>query len=193
MTAIAWPSRRQWSGAALGLLCLLALAPAGWTADAEWMADEAGVLDIKVALAEKGGACGAALILDRTKKTLLLEGAPGEIGCKLKVEESFTDVKSVKTGDGAGFLVELKKGKQKKLLMIPVVHVQWLLSQPMVGGSFGQAVQSSNLTGPDGEPIRVGGAAGGVGPTVKKVELPKDVVADTEKAVQAVRQALGQE
>jgi hypothetical protein len=176
---------------ASGLL-ILGLAASGWAAEAEWMTDDAGVLDIKVALADKGAACGAALIADRNKKTLVFEGAPGEIGCKLKFEEPFAEVKSVKTGDGAGFLLELKKGKQKKLLMIPVVHVQWLLTQPMEGGNFSQAAQSAGLTGPDGDPIRVGGAAGGVGPSVKKVELPKDVVADTEKAARLIREALGQ-
>jgi hypothetical protein len=143
----------------------LCLAAASGSAEADWMTDANGVLDIKVALSDQGGACGAALVLDRIKKTLVVEGAPGEIGCKLKLEAAFDAVSSVKTGDGAGFLVELKKGKQKKLLMIPVMHVQWLLTQPLVSG--------------------------GVGPQVEKVELPKDVTHDTEKAANAVLSALG--
>jgi hypothetical protein len=159
---------------------------------ADWMTDEAGVLNLTVALADQGGACGATLLVDRNKKALLVEGAPGEIGCKLKLEAAFDDVKSVKTGDGAGFLLELKKGKQKKLVMIPVPHVQWLLSQPVASaGTFAQGVQSSGMRGPDGEPIRVGGAAGGVGPSVKKVEIPKEVATDTEAAVREILAALG--
>jgi hypothetical protein len=180
-----------WSELVFGLVLSLAVAGA-WAGETDWMTDEGGVLDIKVALADKGAACGGALMIDRNKKMLVFEGAPGEIGCKLKLEEPFAEVKSVKTGDGAGFLLELKKGKQKKLLMIPVVHVQWLIAQPMVGGGFGQAAQSANLVGPDGEPMRVGGAAGGVGPSVKKVEIPKEVAADTEKVARTIREALGQ-
>jgi hypothetical protein len=179
------------SGVVLGLVLGLTVSVLS-AAEVEWMSDDGGVLDIKVALADKGAACGANLVLDRNKKTILVEGAPGEIGCKLKIEEPFAEVKSVKTGDGAGFLLELKKGKQKKLLMIPVVHVQWLLSQPMAGESFGQAASSMGVMGPDGEPVRVGGASGGVGPSVKKVELPKEVVEDTGKATRAIREALGQ-
>lgn len=181
-----------WSELVFGLV--LSLAGAGaWAGETDWMTDEGGVVDIKVALADKGAACGGALMIDRNKKMLVFEGAPGEIGCKLKLEEPFAEIKSVKTGDGAGFLLELKKGKQKKLLMIPVVHVQWLLAQPMAaGGGLGQSMESSGMRGPDGEPIRVGGAAGGVGPSVKKVEIPKNVAADTEKAARTIREALGQ-
>ena len=176
-----------------GVSAVMAL-PAGRAAASEWMADAGGVLDVTVAMADQGAACGATLRLDRNKKTVLFEGAPGEIGCKLKLESPFDDVKSVKTGDGAGFLLELKKGKQKKLLLIPVPHVQWLLTQPMVNqGSFAQGAQTAGLTGPDGEPIRVGGAAGGVGPQVKKVEVPKDVEADTDAAVKAILAALGRD
>lgn len=177
-------------GLTLGAALCLAAA-SGSAGEADWMTDADGVLDIKVALSDQGGACGASLMLDRNKQTLVLEGAPGEVGCKLKLEAAFDEVKSVKTGEGAGFLVELKKGKQKKLLMIPVTHVQWLLTQPLVSGNFGQSMANSGLRGPDGEPMRVGGSAGSVGPQVKKVELPKDVMQDTEKAANAVLSALG--
>jgi len=177
-------------GLALGIALGLGATP-GRADEADWMTDADGILDIKVALSEKDGACGAALMLDRAKKTLKFEGAPGEIGCQFALEAAFDEVKSVKTGDGAGFLVELKKGKRKKLLMIPVPHVQWLLTQPMASGGFGQAMATSGLRGPDGEPVRVGGSAGGVGPQLKKVELPKEVTEDTAKAAGAVLAALG--
>lgn len=160
-----------------------------WAGEADWIKDEGDVLEVKVALADKEGACGAILTLDRSKKTLSFGGAPGDIGCKLKLEATFEDVKSVKTGDGAGFLLELTKGKPKKLLMIPVPHVQWLLAQPMVsGGAYAEVSRAADMQNPGG--MRTG--RGGVGPRVERVQIPKEVAADTEKAVTAIRAALDQ-
>jgi hypothetical protein len=45
--------------------------------------------------------------------------------------------------------------------------------------------------GKDGTPVHVGGASSSAGATAKAVEIPKDVAADTKRAVDAVLSALG--
>lgn len=173
------------------LLGIVAATPALTLAQThDWMTDDKGVLELKVAQVENNHLCGAVLRLDRNKRSLLHEGIPGEIGCKAKIEVSFDDVKSVDTGDEAGLTLELKKGKPRKALLIPVPHAPWLLQQAQVKGGQGQGMEASGLKGPDGDGMKMSGSGSGA-VTLKKVELPKPVVDDTKKAVEAIREALG--
>jgi len=78
----------------------------------DWMSDEGGVLELKLAHNDKDRPDGGLLRLDRNKRLVLWQGIPGDIGCKLKVEAKFEDVEAVRVGDGAGFTVELKHGRR---------------------------------------------------------------------------------
>src|SRR5512132_128425 len=69
----------------------------------DWMSDEGGVLELKLAHNDKDRLDGGVLRLDRNKRLLLWPGIPGDIGCKVKVEAKFEDVEAVRVGDGAGF------------------------------------------------------------------------------------------
>src|SRR5262249_38361647 len=142
---------------------------------------------------DKNGPDGGILKVDRQKHLLSWEGAGGEMSCKSKVEASFDDVKSVSKADGPGFVVELKKGKPKSLTLIPVFHANWLLDGYRVANRGSQQAmrESPNMGGPGGGSIAANGGAGSAGPTVKKVELPAGVVADTQQAVDSVLAALG--
>lgn len=157
----------------------------------DWFSDEGNKLAMMVAKLENGKLCGGVLRVNRATHGLVFEPAPSEMGCKNGAEAAQADVRSVKSGDGAGFLVELQRGKERKLLLIPLPHAQWLLATPIVKeNNTRQQVESAGLRGPDGEPMRVGGAAGG-GPKTKPVEIPANVAADTKRAVDAVLSALG--
>lgn len=121
---------------------------------------------------------------------LLWQGIPGDIGCKLKVEAKFEDVEAVRTGDGAGFTIELKRGKPRKLVLIPVPHAEWLLKQYGIQEGLATAMANTEyLQGPGGKMTPSGGAAS-AGPSIKKVELPEAVVGDTRRAVDAVLAAM---
>jgi hypothetical protein len=159
----------------------------------DWMSDEHGVLELRLAHLHPGRIDGGTLRLDRTKRLVEWIGAPGEIGCKDKVEARFDDVKSVAVDEVApGFLLELKTGKPKSLRLIPLPHAQWLLKQPKMQEAIATAMKygTEGLNTPDGKMAPTGSAAGG-GPTLKTVEIPKDVAADTKKAVDALKEALG--
>ena len=129
--------------AALALAVVAPPAPAGDS----WMTDENGVLQMMLAHDEKSGPDGGLLTLDRNKKTITWAGAPGEHGCKLKVEGSFDSVKSVKdNGREAGFLLEMKEGKTRKLVLLPLPYAEWFVRQWKVAeGSFGKTLPEGTL------------------------------------------------
>ncbi len=159
---------------------------------AEWMSQDEGVLELKLAHEEKGRPDGGTLRVDENRRIVVWEGIPGEFGCKLKVEASFDEVENVSVSDQAGFVVEFKSGKNRKLVLIPVPHAWWFKQQwTTQDGKFGQNVPEGSMRDRDGSPVAAGGAAGGVGPRLRHREIPKDVVAATLKAANAIRMALG--
>jgi hypothetical protein len=180
--------------AALLIAGLLAAGPAPTpqAPPVDWITDEDGVLELLLAHRDDDRVDGGTLRVDRTKKLVTWTGAPNEIGCKRKFEASFADVKSVEEERTfAGFHLELRQGKPKGWTLIPLPHVTYLLKDPAVKeGDLQQRATDANLTGPDGAPLRVGGEAGGVGPRVKKRELPEEVDRDIRKAITVLRDAL---
>lgn len=163
----------------------------------EWLSDENGVLQMLLAHEEKGGPDGGTLTLDRNKKTITWIGAPGEHGCKLRIEGTFASVKNVKdNGREAGFVLEMKDGKNKKLVLLPLPYAQWFLLQWKVAeGSFGKTLPEGTLSvgGGKGEASSMSpsGSAGNAGPSMKHQDIPELVENDTKKAITAARGALG--
>jgi hypothetical protein len=156
----------------------------------DWMSDEGGVLELKLAHNDKDRPDGGLLRLDRNKRLLLWQGIPGDIGCKVKVEAKFEDVEAVRVDDGAGFTVELKHGKPRRLVLIPVPHAEWFLKQYGIQEGLATAMANTEyLRGPGGK-MAPNGAAASAGPSIKKVELPEAVVRDTRRAANAVLAAM---
>jgi hypothetical protein len=161
-------------------------------ADGDWMTDNGVKLELMVAKLEDGKLCGGYLRVDRASKSLHFDKGPDtDMGCKRLAEAAASDVKAVKTGDGAGFLVDLASGKERKLLLIPLPHAQWLLAQPMVQyKNVGQQLESAGIRDRDGNPVHVGGSSGSAGARTKQVAIPENVAADTKRAADAVQAAL---
>jgi hypothetical protein len=175
----------------LAAMTAAALATSAPAADlsADWMTDEGGVLELKLAHNDKDRPDGGLLRVDRNKRLLLWEGIPGDIGCKLRVEAKFDDVVAVRFGDGAGFTVELK-GKPRKLVLIPVPYAEWFLKQYGIQEGLATAMANTEyLQGPGGK-MTPSGAAASAGPSIKKVELPEAVVRDSRRAAEAVLAAM---
>jgi hypothetical protein len=161
---------------------------------ADWMSEDEGVLELKLAHEEKARPDGGTLRIDSRRRTVLWEGIPGEFGCKLEVEASFDDVKDISVSELAGFVLELKTGKNRKLVLIPVPHAWWFVQQWRTqDGSFAQNIPDGALRDHDGTGMAISGAEGGAGPRVKHREIPKDVVKDTRKAANAIRAELGRD
>jgi len=159
---------------------------------ADWMSENDGVLELKLAHDEKKRPDGGTLRIDSRHGVLLWEGIPGEFGCKLKVEASFEDVKDITVNEEAGFVLELKSGKNRRLVLIPVPHAWWFTEQwTGRSGNIAQRIPEGTMHGHDGESMGVSGASAGAGTSVKHREIPKPVVADTRLAANAVRAALG--
>ncbi len=167
---------------------------AAQSSSAQWMSEDEGVLELKLAHEEKNRPDGGILRIDSRKRLVQWEGIPDEVGCKLKVEAPFDEVKNISVSDLAGFVLEFKKGKNKKLVLIPVPHAWWFVQQwTALGGSFSQNIPEGTLRDHDGGGLSLTGAEGGAGPKLKHRDLPTQVVKDTLKAANAVRAALGRE
>lgn len=177
-----------------GLILLLAT---GVPPATEWMSEEGGLLELKLAHSEKNGPDGGILRLDTLRRLILWEGIPGELGCKERIEASFEDVRSVSAGRDAGFVLEFRRAIGKKLVLLPLPHAPWFSRQPKVDqGVLPTIVREGGLAVSGGAPgessaMIVGGSAASTAPSLKRATLPDDVVFDTRKAVGAIREALG--
>ncbi|MEO8499632.1 MAG: hypothetical protein ABI565_01860 [Vicinamibacteria bacterium] len=156
------------------------------------MSESNGVLELKLAHEEKARPDGGTLRIDSNKQVILWEGIPGEFGCKLRVEASFDDVKEISVSELAGFVLELRSGKNRKLALIPAPHAWWFVQQWATrDGNVTKTIPEGALRDHNGDGMAVTGSAGGAGPTVKHRDIPKPVVADTLTAANAIRAALG--
>lgn len=161
--------------------------------NAEWMTETDGVLELKLAHEEKARPDGGVLRVDPRRRLLEWEGIPGEFGCKVKVEVSFEDVKGVSVSDQAGFVLELRTGKNKKLTFLPVPHAWWFVQQwTAEGGNLGHNLPEGTLRTQDGE-MGATGASAGAAPRPKHRDTPPQVAADTRTAANAVLAALGRD
>jgi hypothetical protein len=171
------------------LLAVLLAGPPPPPSPRDWLNLRNGVLELALAHEESQGPDGGILTVDPNRRLVLWEGIPGEVGCKLRVEARFEDVKAVHAQEGAGFVLEFAKGVGKKLVLLPRPHAPWFLKQYRAP-ELGLAPVVGERQGPDGEGMRVGGVAGGAGPRLRRVELPTRVRADTRAAMTAVLDAL---
>jgi hypothetical protein len=124
---------------------------------------------------------------------VIWEGVTGDMGCHVKVEASFEDVRSVALGE-PGFALEFRKGRGPRMVFIPRPHAQWLLQERKVRSSqISQLVRDNSavMTGPDGDALPLTGAAASTAPIIEHLNLPSAVTADTRAAVNAIRDALG--
>ena len=167
-------------------------APSPSAPPVDWITDEDGVLELLLAHRDDSRVDGGTLRVDRRKRLVTWTGAPNEIGCKRTFEVAFADVKAVEEERTLpGFHLELRQGKPRGWTLMPLPHVTYLLQDPkFTEGSLQQRAADANLVGPDGAPLRIGGEAGGAGPTLKKRDLPEDVDRDILKAITVLRDAL---
>jgi len=171
---------------ALALLFEVSLPP-----PRDWMAVRNGAVELALAHRETDHLDGGVLTVDPRRRVVIWEGIAGDMGCPVKVEVSFDDVRSVALGE-PGFALEFRKGKGQRMLLIPRPHAQWLLEERKVRSSqMAQAGRDGMLNGPDGDALPLTGAAASTAPIVEHLNLPSAVTADTRAAVNAIRDALG--
>ena len=157
----------------------------------DWMAVRNGAVELALAHRETDRLDGGILTVDPRRRVLIWEGVAGDMGCHVKVEVSFDDVRSVALGE-PGFALEFRKGKGQRMLFIPRPHAQWLLQERKVRSSqMAQAARDGMLNGPDGDAMPMTGAAASTAPIIEHLNLPSAVTADTRAAVNAIRDALG--
>jgi hypothetical protein len=156
----------------------------------EWIVEDGTTLMLRLVLEERGRPCGGELVVDPNRRLLRFEGMPGETGCERFVEASFTDLEELRVQRGeAGFALEVGGGREEKLVLLPLPHFRWFAAQRRVRqGGLDRQLSALGMVDRDGDAIRTGAPAA---PSVERFELPREVVADTEKAVELIREAMG--
>jgi hypothetical protein len=97
----------------------------------DWIAVRGGAVEMALAHRESDHLDGGILTVDPRRRIVMWEGIAGEQGCRIKVEASFDDVRSVSVGE-PGFALEFRKGKGPRLLLMPRPHAQWLMKERKV-------------------------------------------------------------
>jgi Bacterial Ig-like domain len=172
-----------------------ALHPASTPASPEpvdWIVEDGSTLTLRLVRDEGYRICGGELTVDSASRTVRFVGAPGAIGCRTALEASFEEVKALRvTRREAGFVLEVP-ARKAKLILIPLPHFHWFDEQRRMSVGTRDVENQLNaagvLRGNDRDPVSLGGSAA---PILKHTHLPAEVVADTQKAVDLVREAMG--
>ena len=174
-------------------LALALLLEASLPPPRDWMAVRNGAVELALVHRDTDRLDAGILSVDPRRRVIMWEGIEGELGCRVKVEAAFDDVRSVAVGE-PGFALEFRKGKAPRMLFIPRPHAQWLLQERKVRNpQLSQLVMEGRveIVGPDGESLPLTGSAASTAPRIEHLDLPSAVTADTRAAVDAIRDALG--
>ncbi len=178
--------------AALALVSGAATVARPADAPVEWLLEpRVGVVELRLVHFERPRPDGGVLLVDSNRRLLLWEGIPGEVGCRQKLEVPFDAVRAVRDEPEGLIRLEMKGQPRGKWVFVPLPHVAWLgqVSSPVTTGL--RQDQAEVMTGPDGMPMPVGGAARFAGPQARQGAVPGEVTADVRLAVQRIRAALG--
>jgi hypothetical protein len=146
---------------ALALVVLLEPPP---TSPRDWMVERNGALELALVHCEADRLDGGILTVDPRRRVVIWEGISGDLGCRLKIEASFDDVRSVAVGE-PGFGLEFRKGKGHRMLLIPRPHAEWLLHERKVVYRDAARVTEGIIdTPPDQQALPLSGASGSNAP-----------------------------
>ena len=158
----------------------------------EWLIeDRAGVLQLRLAHAERRRPDGGILSVDPNRRVVTWQGIPGELGCQQKLEAAFSRIRAVRDEPAGLLRLELKGEPRDRWLFVPLPHAAWLAraSSSIVSG-FSPDVRDSFI-GPDGFPLPVGGSAALAGPQSRADIVPREVTLDVRRAAERIRRWLG--
>jgi Bacterial Ig-like domain len=155
----------------------------------EWITEDGGSLQLKLV---RMGPCGGVLTVDSIRRLVQWEGAPGRIGCRDGFEVPFDDVKAVRTRSQGGFVFQVKGSRARMLELVPLPYGDWFAQEARISDpAVTQALQG--ITGPDsrgGDPQTLPNNLATT-PTIKRVAIPKELTADSKRAIDRILEMLG--
>lgn len=176
---------------------LLSLAPAPspppLPAAALWT-DDGTILEVPLAHRDRDRIDAGILRIDRRRRLMTWAGLPEEIGCGLRLEVPFDDVRGVAESRGVGLTLTFRRGPVRELILIPPAHFA-LLAQPTIrerGGISREEAIAGQLKNDDVYADATASGAFG-GPTARAVVVPEDARRDVRAVVAIVRSAAGLE
>jgi hypothetical protein len=166
------------------------------------MSLDGNVLVLKLAHDHGGRTDGGILSVNPTTRVISWHGIEGEVGCKETLDVPFEKVRSVRTAEGAGFVLTLHD--HAKMVFLPAVDADWFarqettsvadagfnsaLKQGLITFAVGGRHPDSNL---DPNPQGMNGDRSFGGGTVTKHDIPEEVKADVALAVDSVLNTMG--
>jgi len=173
-------------------LALALLLEASLPPPRDWMAVRNGAVELALVHRDTKRLDAGILSVDPRRRVVIWVGIEGELGCPVKVEAAFDDVRSVAVGE-PGFALEFRKGKAPRMLFIPRPHAEWLLQERRVRDNtrISELARDGQIGGPDGDAMTLTGSIASTAPVIQHLNLPSAVTADTRAAVDAIRDALG--
>jgi hypothetical protein len=179
--------------AAVGFV-LSSLAPASAsTPPAALWTDDGTILTVPLAHRDRDRVDAGILRVDRGRRVVTWEGLPEAIGCRLRLEAGFDDVRGVAESRGVGLTLTVRGGAVRELILIPPAHFA-LLAQPTVrargGLSREEAIAGRLVQGDDIYADASGSGAFG-GPTSKTIVVSEEVRRDVRAVVAILRGAVG--
>jgi hypothetical protein len=161
---------------------------------AELWTDDGTILEIPLAHRDRERIDAGILRVDRRRRMLTWEGLPEAMGCALRLEARFDDVRGVAEARGVGLTLTVRGGPVRELVLIPPDHFA-LLGQPTVrarGGISREEAIAGRLRNDDIYADAAGSGAFG-GPASKAIDVPANVRRDVRAVVAVLRAAVGLE
>lgn len=158
--------------------------------DAGLWSDDGTVVEVPLAHRDRDRVDAGLLRIDRRKRVLTWEGAPGEIGCALRVEASLDDV-TIAEARGPGLILSLKRGAVREMTLVPPAHFALLLQSAVRarGGMSREEAIAGRLRNDDVYVDASGSGAFG-GPTSKSVAIPEAARRDIRAVLEILRSAV---
>lgn len=155
--------------------------------------DDGNLLEIPLAHRDRDRVDAGIPRVDRRRRVITWEGLPETIGCGLRVEAAYGDVRGIaeSRGAGAGLTLRLGRGAMRELVLIPPAHFAWL-AEPSTrsrGGLSREEAIAGRLRTDDIYADAPGSGAFG-GPTGKALVVPDDVRRDVSAVVAILRSAV---
>lgn len=156
--------------------------------------DDGTVLEVPLAHRDRARVDAGVLRIDRRRRVMTWAGLPEAMGCALRLEVPFEDVRGVAESRGVGLTVTLRSGTVRELVLVPPAHFA-LLAQPVVrarGGISREEAIAGQLRSDERYVDAAGSGAFG-GPSGKTIVVPEAVRRDVREVVGALRSALAAE
>jgi len=156
--------------------------------------DDGNLLAVPLAHRERDRIDAGVLSIDRRRRVVTWSGLAEEIGCRLRLEAGFDDVRGIETSRGAGLTLTLRSGAVREMILAPPAHYA-VLALPIVrprGGITREEAIAGGLRTDNGEGYAdTPGSGAFAGPTGRTPAVSEAARRDTNAVAALLRKEVG--